>query len=435
MNLPRYPDLTIKRIPTHSPVHPNTVAFLGGDACVLRPIYVVLKDGIQVWIEGPPLDPEATHLPSVEELDNTKLKQLNDEYRRYLLIIEDLTQSIDFGASQMAYLTKDTYGEYCIVHDYRRIMQVSCPMWGPKIYIDDVNITVWGTHFDRHRGIWNGREVDIFYAFQEYDRILLNRVMYVLRHLEGTDCDVTFEFYGHLLDKDETILGYVAEAAWGRNIGLGDEELVSSALKRLESLGCVYRAVSSNMFLVSDGKLRLLMPQNIERYNCPELLKKNAEFHHNWALDELFDEFRNYGSYGLLRLPPLRLIMDPMDVKYLRMLPTPERLFNHSWRGVFLTTCKLTCVEEEDQQNDRVTTSSRRSLRKRRYFLHVDPVDINAYQRGLTISPPSRITNFHPYPRRKKVLQELSSTEGTESIVEGSTSDLDVVYGALKRIY
>lgn len=83
INVTRNFDMTFKPIPRRSHVLPHTVAYLGGANDVLQPTFALLKDNVQIVIEGPPLDPEATTLPSVWD-DTTKT---DAEYYRYLAII------------------------------------------------------------------------------------------------------------------------------------------------------------------------------------------------------------------------------------------------------------------------------------------------------------------------------------------------------------
>ncbi|PPQ80333.1 hypothetical protein CVT25_003616 [Psilocybe cyanescens] len=426
--------MTFKPIPRRSHVLPHTVAYLGGANDVLQPTFALLKDNVQIVIEGPPLDPEATTLPSVWD-DTTKT---DAEYYRYLAIIEDLLSTIEFGATNMAYLIQDSDGEYEIIPEHRRLKQVSCPVWGPLVSMDDVQITVWAEGFDRRRGIWNEKEVDIFYALQDHHRFFLNRAMYGLRHLEGSECDLTFKFYGHLLDRDGSIIGFITEAAWGRNIGLEDEELVAESLERLADAGCIYQSVATNQFLISGGKLRLLQLHSIVPYKDQEKLKRDAEFLHKWALDELLQEFRDYGPYGRYRFLPPRLKANPFDVKYLRMLPIPERPLGRNFiypdpRFLFKTgVMDLTGLEDDERPF--AANTKRRSRRKDLHLIYNRkdrrrmPTDDAIQDRGqLVVSSRTRNRNpnhlhdatSHPYLRRVKVLQELSSTEGTENLLEG----------------
>jgi hypothetical protein len=41
--------------------------------------------------------------------------------------------------------------------------KITCPLWAPLIFEDEVEFTVWGTKYDR-RGIWDGKEVGTYYV-------------------------------------------------------------------------------------------------------------------------------------------------------------------------------------------------------------------------------------------------------------------------------
>lgn len=232
------------------------------------------------------------------------------------------------------------------------------------------------------------------------------------------------------MDRDGTILGFITEAACGRNIALGDEEFVLRSLQRLTNFGCLYRAVTTNQFLVSGGKLRLLRFPEIVYYSDQEQLKKDAEYNHKWALDELFEEFRNYGPYGHHQNPPLRLTLNPYDVKYLRMLPTPERPLDLNSMGLnprFMWTLSFANVFGYDEK-PLVARTTRRSQRKDFHLIYNrkdrQSVDGSAQDRAQLVY--SRIkTRPSLHLRRTKILEELSSTEGTASILEGMADEVD----------
>lgn len=59
----------------------------------------------------------------------------------------------------MAYLTQDGDGDYNIIQEQITLKHIPCPIWGPRIYVDEIQITVWGEGFERRRGLWNGKEV------------------------------------------------------------------------------------------------------------------------------------------------------------------------------------------------------------------------------------------------------------------------------------
>lgn len=161
------------------------------------------------------------------------------------------------------------------------------------------------------------------YAHDDLNMWRLNRAMYGFRRIDGLD--FTFEVYGHLVNKDGQIVGLLTEAAWGRPLRLSDKEFVIAELKRLESFGYLYGACLLNYFLIADGNLRLLQPMCIRHYSDPATLNREAAFLHTRHLDELFQEFEDFGPVGNFRVLPPVLVNKNDIISYLRH-PIPRGL-------------------------------------------------------------------------------------------------------------
>ncbi|KAH9477110.1 hypothetical protein JR316_0011026 [Psilocybe cubensis] len=438
---------TLQSIPPKSPVVPHGIAYIGGVVDAWKPQFVLLKNNREFTIQAPPLEPKVTK--SSNESEDEFVAKYVEQFQRYLAVLECLLSIIDFDATDMAYMIEDSNEDYQIIPGRKALRNVSCPLWMHKIYVDEVNITVWGSDYDGRRGIWEGKEVDISYALhKDLDRFVLNRAMQGLRALEGRNCDLLFEVYGHLVDRDETIVGLVTEAAKGRVVTPDDKDLIQASLKALEHAGCVYTAVASNHFLITDGKLRLLQLNAIIPYPDQEQCRKEAAYFHDWALDELIEELREYGKTGRGHGPPGRLVRDPYAITYLRFLPPPERPLrtNLNFTPLPMPVALLMIsrylrgekypmpLEDPDD-----LLARRKQSRKNRYLIYRDPEEDceAADKQGLStfksidgdISPyrPARSTRIWrlsgrtPYTRHlhaERGLPALSSTEGIASITE-----------------
>ena len=153
----------------------------------------------------------------------------------------------------------------------------------------------------------------------------VNRAMFGYRLLEGMD--LTFEFYGHLVDADGEIKGIVSEAAWGRMITAEDFPRVYRAVAKVQRRGLLYKACLTNRFMVANNKVRLLDLAMIDpcyALNLP-MLEKEAEEWHWWELTRLFHEIKTIGPYGKFRAPFHRFRSTYEDLECLPLPPSPER--------------------------------------------------------------------------------------------------------------
>lgn len=218
--------------------------------------------------------------------------------------------------------------------------------------------------------------LDIFYAHNDQTMWLLNRAMYGFRRIDGLD--FTFELYGHLVDRDGQVVGLVTEAAWGRPIGLSDRDFVTSELKRLESHGYLYGATFCNSFLIADGKLRFLQPIGIRKYSNPEELKREAAFIHTKAIDELFQEFEDFGPFGNFRLLPMALTGETQEISTLyQSIPrgiwvSNILMFNcHLTAPGFTTNFKFGDVDPDGEESSKRLVSLRGPRGEQRKILQM----------------------------------------------------------------
>lgn len=74
------------------------------------------------------------------------------------LLQQSHLDEINFGATNWAYLLHDNMGGFYIRQRDKVFPTVSCPIWAPIIFEEEIQFTVWGQPWDR-RGLWKGREV------------------------------------------------------------------------------------------------------------------------------------------------------------------------------------------------------------------------------------------------------------------------------------
>ncbi|KAF8900426.1 hypothetical protein CPB84DRAFT_1847226 [Gymnopilus junonius] len=314
-------DFSFKPIPKSSPIPPGVVGLIGG---ALPGIFGLSKDNVEIIIEYPESDePRKSVDPNDPCYDYLVQVKIGERHAHFLEIVETLLPTIEFGKSNWAYLLPAPTGGYHILHKEKTFPRITCPTWAPLIYLDEIEFTVWGTLADR-RGIWQGKEVDVWYGWNKVERWTVNRAMYGYRAVQGLD--VTFEVYGHLVGRDGSIMGLVSEAARGRIAEPSDRILIYQAIARMQRRGIIYKGCLTNRFIIFGGKVRLTELNCITVIQDRDLLEKEAELWHWKELEQLFLEFDRIGPYGLYRIPLWRFWWwSSEDLKYIRPLPSPER--------------------------------------------------------------------------------------------------------------
>ncbi|KDR78270.1 hypothetical protein GALMADRAFT_245361 [Galerina marginata CBS 339.88] len=360
-------DLTFKPIPRSCPVPHNAVAYIGGVIDYKKgPTIVLWRNRKEIVIQAPKFTPEVE--PGVDVDDPCygwyESQAISKHYANYLEIIESLVDTIEFGKTNWAYLFQSREGGYYISQQKKVLRRVTCPIWAERIYLDEIEFTVWGTSSDR-RGIWKGKEVDIMYAWNDEELWCLNRAMFGYKKVQGLD--VTFEVYGHLIGRDGSIIGLVSEAAWGRMIGLDDRALVYQTVARIQQSGCIYKGCYTDRFMIANGKVRLLELNSIWAYEDMDRLEKDAELWHWKELDELFAEFRDIGPNGNYHYPLFRFTTTYADLKYFRPSPSPERpfggfVFYSEFFDIYEPWSGYHRLPDGDDENESILPSSDRRI-------------------------------------------------------------------------
>ncbi|KAF8970678.1 hypothetical protein BDZ97DRAFT_2055199 [Flammula alnicola] len=420
------------------PIPHNVVGFIGGDLGP-RPRYLLWKDGQEITIEAPYYNYENEHDPDDPDSERKLTVKAKQTFAHYLEIIQMHLDDIVFGETNWAYLLQDRWGGFYIRQKEKIFKTISCPLWAPTIWEDEIQFTVWGRPWDR-RGIWKGMEVDVLYAWSEEDLLRLNRSMYACRILE--DMDLTFEVYGHLLRKDGTVIGLVSQAGKGRMIKSSDRALIYRTISNIQSRGCLYKGCGTNRFMISpEGKVRLLELFCLTQYpqNQSDKLAKHAEVWHWKELDDLFWELKTYGPYGNFRIPPDRFTASPKDLQLI--IPPPK--LGRPLGGIYLypspnffSTYQIPVWEDFEQiQRERDHVRSLQ-LRRRGIAVIVDDSETNTERSfanedrplnliaTLSLSHRSRRNRsgvvYHPYRAnrngRPNVMARSEDTETTSSI-------------------
>ncbi|KJA21059.1 hypothetical protein HYPSUDRAFT_166185 [Hypholoma sublateritium FD-334 SS-4] len=360
-------------IPSHSPVPPGVVALIGGITGD-QPIFGLVKDGQEICILAPCADYDKEEIDPEDPFYDFKVIQENRKlFARYLEEIQALLPQIDFGRTKTGYLIRshNLPREFKILQRPEDITppeyHFRCFPWATYIQEDEIEITVWGGLFDR-RGFWkrlNGSrlDVDIVYAWNAMDFKKLDAAMFGYRAVEGLD--LTFEVYGHLLDRNGRIIGLVTEAAWGRMVKSSDRSLVWGAIAKLQKRGLIYKGCLTNRFVIANNKVRLVELNQIAwYYGDQEKLSRESETYHWSPLRQLFGELNQFGPHGNNRLPLIKfttteksivLLPYPLASPYIRVSGSYSKLER------FARTFGFKFLKPDDEDDDRPYSASSRN--------------------------------------------------------------------------
>ncbi|KAF8989165.1 hypothetical protein BDQ17DRAFT_1434647 [Cyathus striatus] len=300
---------------TFKPIPSHMVSHIGGWNRYPSTYYFLWKDGHQLVVEVPCIP---KHDISYYMENPQARAKVNNQYDRFIEMIQAVIDTVEFGKTNWAYLTSGAKGGYKLQLRKKPLPAITCPLWAPVIRECEVKIKkfVDGSY---RIGEWKGQEVDIYRAFDNFTFKYLNRMMENYRILEGTD--LTFQVQGHLLDDAGTVVGLVTEPMTGREVKVSDRSLVYKVVADLQRRGFLLMAISHQFIFISQGKVRFAcMGNEVVRYYPPdkteELVKLAAQYH--WEdLRYLFSEGITTG-WPTFRQLPARLNVFPK-------IPSPER--------------------------------------------------------------------------------------------------------------
>jgi hypothetical protein len=158
-----------------------------------------------------------------ELLDDVDHTQRNLTHLFHIEILQTLLDTMEFGRTNGAYLVREN-GYWRL--DYRNLItkHVSCPIFAPLIDEDDIEITWWhGRWVEYRRGKWNGEEVDLYVASNDYSAGLLMAMTRGYHALQGMN--VTVKVLGHVV-RGKSIIGIMMERLVGRELVYADRSLV-----------------------------------------------------------------------------------------------------------------------------------------------------------------------------------------------------------------
>lgn len=196
---------------------------------------------------------------------------------------------------------------------------------------------------------------DIVYAWSPTEFTKLDAAMCGYRAAHGLD--LTFEVYGHLLDRNGRIIGLVSEAAWGRMVKPSDNALVHWAIAKLEKRGLIYKGCLTNRFVIANNKVRLVELNQIARYyyEDPKKFKQDSKKYHWSQLKQLFQELDQIGPHGNNRLPLIKFTTTARNIVFLPSTSSPYLRVSGSYSKleIFAHTFGLRDLEPNDEDDDR----------------------------------------------------------------------------------
>ncbi|KAJ6625946.1 hypothetical protein B0H10DRAFT_1782088, partial [Mycena sp. CBHHK59/15] len=141
----------------------------------------------------------------------------------------------------------------------RRLRSHEIP-WCSLVEERDIEFTNWLYAEERH-GIWNGKEVDIFMAWDTSYAPYLDKTMAAYKLLSGRGLDhLAYPAVGHVVRNGTAdICGIMTQPAYGRMVEYTDKSLVYKAISQIERGGLLFTGIKlSNIMVTDDGQVRLL---------------------------------------------------------------------------------------------------------------------------------------------------------------------------------
>jgi len=124
-------------------------------------------------------------------------------------------------------------------------------------------------------------------AFNDRTMHLLDQEMGGYRALQGLD--LTYHVFGHVVDKEGTVVGLVFEAYVGRLMQFRDRALVYDAFSKVQQRGLIFFGADefTNTHILN-GKVRLTNLASIWHFPDEKLRKKHGEIRHWSPLESWF---------------------------------------------------------------------------------------------------------------------------------------------------
>jgi len=212
-----------------------------------------------------------------------------------LQIIQTLLPTIRFGHTNWAHLVGNE-NNFRIIHKHKSLPIVTEIPWCPLVDERDIEITGFVYASDRH-GVWNGKEVDVFMAWDESYTNHLQQLMAAYRLLMERNLEhLAFRAVGHVVRHGTAeICGLITEPGYGRIFEYSDKSLVYKAIAQIERAGLLFTGIhTSNVMIADDGRVRLLSLCALMRQSDdPVARAKEVEYWHWKRLAEVFKELEH----------------------------------------------------------------------------------------------------------------------------------------------
>ncbi|KAF8192800.1 hypothetical protein K438DRAFT_1935043 [Mycena galopus ATCC 62051] len=233
----------------------------------------------------------------------------NKQYTYGLEIIHTLLPTIRFGHTNWGYLVGSN-NNYRIIHKhqslyvicfaevsgtlpfYHRPIVTEIP-WCPLVDEREIEITGFLYAEDRF-GVWNGREVDVFMAWDTSYVGHLQKRMAAHRLLMERDLEhLTYRAVAHVVRNGTSeICGLITEASYGRIFEYRDKSVVYKAIAQIERAGLLFTGIhTSNIMITDDGQVRLLSLCALMRQSDDPIVRgKEFDYWHWERLEAVFQE-------------------------------------------------------------------------------------------------------------------------------------------------
>ncbi|KAJ7146184.1 hypothetical protein C8R44DRAFT_9100 [Mycena epipterygia] len=330
------------------------------------------------------------------------------QFEEGLETIQTLLPTIQFGRTNWAHLIGSA-NNYRIVLKQQPLPIVTEMPWCPLVEERDIEVTGWVWAQDRH-GVWNGKEVDLFMAWDHIYVGFLAKTMAAYKLLIKRNLEhLAYPAVGHVVRNGTAdICGIMTEPAYGRMVEFKDKSAVYKAVAQIERAGLLYTGLkASNVMLTDDGQVRLT---GLCALGCqpedPTARAKDLAFWHWEELERLFKEL----ECGPNPIPPQRkMARVPLC---LPPFPAPERAPSiTTWAVCFYHGPDFTQDSEEACAAD--NSDAPRAVERRRPHAgdgHMEVLVFDAPVSARSLrTPRARLVARATVPYRKpdKLMQEL----------------------------
>ncbi|KAJ7271071.1 hypothetical protein C8J57DRAFT_1508032 [Mycena rebaudengoi] len=267
--------------------------------------------------------PQAPPVVPAQNMDPEEATRLTPDWEREydygLQIIQTLLYSLEFGENNWAYLIKRRNGSWDFVHKKEQLYIISEAPWCPLVDEREIQITSWLFAEDR-QGIWNGKDVDVFIAWdnafaKQLEKTMIGYKLLIARGLEN----FTYPLIGHVVRSgSREICGMITEPALGRTVQNMDKSLVYSAVAQIERAGLLFTGLKPSNIMIYNGKVRFVSICSMHKQPSDKIEREKELTYWHWEqLDSIFKEMSMFGN----PIPAMRCLKS--SVTEIPPLPSP----------------------------------------------------------------------------------------------------------------